>query len=1099
MQLQRLSLPHVRPVERIARPRLECRLAGSAAAPIAVLLGPPGAGKSELLRPFRSDPSTIYFRAGNERATFGRFVHGLARAVAPLTPGAAASFPRAWERALQSPSPPIVLAHWLCEHLQGLDGRIVIDDLHDAGDLKIAAFIAKLAELRPNASLTIAARSVGALPVPLWMATRRMDRPLDEADLLFDRQEIRALALASGLKLHAHEIDVLFAATDACAIALAFALTRLRCDPLAFSRGGVPSTFEAIAESVFARRTGRERAFLFSAALYPSIDDSLLELCGWSDAAAIRDTMRDDAPFMWEETAAGGIVFHDRFRAFLDRHFRRCDDDFRSTVAHLTVHSLAAAGRCADALEVATKQDLPDAVGGLLDEHGFEILEAGGIDVIGDALQACSGTQETTGATASALHGYLEARRGHLDTAEAWFRLGLAKADDEAVRLTIAMYYARELAVRRREDACEVMAPFVDSMTLARSELADVQSSFAQALTAAGRHDEARARTADALALLEPDCAPALRARVFARAAYVALESGDMSLARERARIAAPLAVAQSLYDVAASTYSVLYQIAYDVDDDAAASREYLRRMRDLGIKSGTLRLESYVMLCLYELDAEAGNEAALTELDRQLAVIDKHDSALSIMESLIPSKALQAGWNGEFNAAQRLLRPTAEHQATPARKALCWGQISLYCAAAGNVDEADAAAGKAEAEVSACDAGTTQFGLALLTLALAAWVAGDVARARDWTARAGDAAIGPGPRLRALREVVETLTETWSDTRGFARRLPDALARLRRVEFGGIAKLIEALPCQAGPAVPAVPLETIGGVLARRELSAQFAAAVTDGDARALRIWLDAAPGSIFNGSSIAERFERWAAVQAPIDSEPVREFDRVRRVLAAYRRSAPAFVRLVDDIDAALESLLESLDVTAPLMAEHSRAVSAWCERIARTLGLSDDDVTFAARSGLIHDIGKLETPPVILNAPRSLSAREWVIMKDHAAAGARIVAGLWQLVPLVPAVRSHHERLDGGGYPDGLARSAIPLTTRIVTVADCFNAMIGRRAYRLPLSPADALQELERHRGTQFDPEVVEAMIRVVHGRLAESPGVKILEPRPYISIT
>jgi putative nucleotidyltransferase with HDIG domain len=1075
---------------------LESRLAGLVASRITLLVGPPGAGKSELLRRFRTDPKTIFYRAGNERATFGRFVHGLARVVAGLAPGAAASFPRAWERALQSPTPAIVLAHWLCEHLQGLDERIVIDDLHEASaDLNVAAFIGKLAELRPNAALIIAARSVGALPVPLWMAKRRMDRPIDEVELLFDRQEIFDLALAFGLKLHAHEIDALEAAAGASAIALAFALARLRSDPLAFPRGNTPATFEAIADGVFARRSGRERAFLYSAALYPSIEDGLLELCGWGDATAIRNAMRDDAPFMWQEAADGGIAFHDRFRAYLDRQFRTCDADFRSTVARLAVHSLAAAGRHADALDVATKQGLNDAIGGLLDEHGFEILESGEIDVIDEALHACEGPEEEMGATASALRGYLEARRGHLDTAEAWFRLGLAKAEDESEQLTIAMYYARELAVRRREDACEVMAPFVTSTTLARSALIDIQSSFAQALTAAGRHDEACARTRDALALLEPDSPPALRARVFARAAYVALESGDVKLARERAQIAAPLAVAQSLYDVAASTYSVLYQIAYD-DDDAVSSRDYLLELRDLAIKSGTLRLESYVMLGLYELHAEAGNEDALRELDRQLTVIDKHDSALSIMECLVPGKALQAGWSGDFGTAQRLLRPTAEHQATPARKAVCWAQIGLFCAADGDSERAEAAVRNAESELAVSDPGPVQFGLALLTLALTAWVSGNPDGARHWVNRADDATLGRAPRLRAFRGAIDALVDGWADADGYARRVPAALAQLRAVSYGGMAKLIEALPSQLeNEAIN----ETIGSVLTQRELAARFAEAVNNDDSGSLRDWLDAAPGSIFRGVTLTERFERWTATNPALDLAAPQQLHEIRRQLAAYRRSSPAFLRLGDDIDDALDELLENLNVAAPLMAEHSRAVSAWCERMARTLGLSEDEITFAARCGLIHDIGKLRTPPEILNAPRSLTTEEWVLMRAHAAEGARIVANVPLLESLTPTVRGHHERLDGGGYPDGLVAREISLVTRIVTVADCFNAMIGRRPYRLPLSPADALAELERHRGTQFDPEIVEAMVRVVHGRLADPPQIKISEPNPYVSIT
>lgn len=181
--------------------------------------------------------------------------------------------------------------------------------------------------------------------------------------------------------------------------------------------------------------------------------------------------------------------------------------------------------------------------------------------------------------------------------------------------------------------------------------------------------------------------------------------------------------------------------------------------------------------------------------------------------------------------------------------------------------------------------------------------------------------------------------------------------------------------------------------------------------------------------------------------------------------------------EIDGTIAALLVRPDDADPLSAEHSRAVSLWCRRLALRLELDDDACRFAARCGLMHDVGKAFTPTDILNAPRSLSNDEWVIMREHTTAGARILAAVRELEPFVPAARSHHERLDGKGYPDRLPAREIPFVIRIVTVADSFNAMIGRRPYRLPLSPAAALEQLVRHRETQFDPTIVEAMIDII----------------------
>src|SRR6202011_1340091 len=116
-------------------------------------------------------------------------------------------------------------------------------------------------------------------------------------------------------------------------------------------------------------------------------------------------------------------------------------------------------------------------------------------------------------------------------------------------------------------------------------------------------------------------------------------------------------------------------------------------------------------------------------------------------------------------------------------------------------------------------------------------------------------------------------------------------------------------------------------------------------------------------------------------------------------------------------------------------------------------------------------------ILNAPRRLSADEFVIMQRHAADGGDLIATLPLLAHLLPAVRNHTEGLEQKGYPDGLAGTGIPSSARIVCVADAFNAMIGRRPYRPPLAPAIALERLVAGRGTQFDPIVVDAMVDVV----------------------
>ncbi|HEX8120223.1 MAG TPA: diguanylate cyclase [Solirubrobacteraceae bacterium] len=193
------------------------------------------------------------------------------------------------------------------------------------------------------------------------------------------------------------------------------------------------------------------------------------------------------------------------------------------------------------------------------------------------------------------------------------------------------------------------------------------------------------------------------------------------------------------------------------------------------------------------------------------------------------------------------------------------------------------------------------------------------------------------------------------------------------------------------------------------------------------------------------------------------------------------------VDDSRQAVEQiaavliLAETLDLRDTGTAQHSQTVGRLCEQIATELGLEPDRVERVRLAGLLHDLGKIGVPDPILRKPGALTDAEWAEMRKHPELGARILSGA-SLDDISSWVLAHHERPDGRGYPSGLAGDEIPLEARILAVADSFEAMTSDRVYRSGMPVADAIDELRRCAGSQFDERVVEAFAGVLTESLA-----------------
>jgi len=173
----------------------------------------------------------------------------------------------------------------------------------------------------------------------------------------------------------------------------------------------------------------------------------------------------------------------------------------------------------------------------------------------------------------------------------------------------------------------------------------------------------------------------------------------------------------------------------------------------------------------------------------------------------------------------------------------------------------------------------------------------------------------------------------------------------------------------------------------------------------------------------------------------------------------------------------LLTALTERSPDLGGHLSSVAELAERTARRLALPVEEVERIRHAGELHDAGKVAIPEAILAKPGPLSEDEWAFVRRHPLIGERIVRSAPSLSRVAELVRSTHERFDGQGYPDRLQADAIPLGSRIVAVCDAFDAMTAGRPYAAARTPEEALEELRRCAGTQFDPAVVETFRTVI----------------------
>lgn len=782
----------------LARPRILESLFDSKGGATLITAGS-GFGKSVAVRQFlaASPRSAIHYEVRASSKTFVPFVRGFVDAAARAIPGLQTTFPGAIEYAMQSPKPHEEIAVWLLDHLSGATAEVIaIEDAHHAGsDEQVRLLLARLIQSSaPKTRWIFTSCDASSVPLDELADSGVRISTVDAEQLRFTRAEAEIVARDAGLAREL--VDGLYALTGGWPAAF-------HLGAHVFDGGRIPceQAYAFFAQAYFVRCREDVQSMLMGAAVLSDIDEELLQKSPWAPCIErVRDLARNGLVF--SARAGGRYVFHEMFRRFLLERIGPAGSGGRRSAMMYGASLLERCGRIADALSLYEYAgDIPNVVR-LCELHGFELLDKGEADNVRRALKLAGSDLVHKSATLMALAAIEESQAGRHDTAGSWYILALKLAGSLEQRASIAYRYALDLAGQNRTDAITLLEPYVGEAELPVELKASIQSTLAVAYVVMGRFEDAKETSNRALRLIPLADSPSLQAKIYQQSAWVALFTGDITASKQYGTKAAELAVASDMYDIAARAYSVLHNIAYDIEDDAQASLTVLNKLWDCSLKCGSQKGRLFALLGTFDLAADLGDIQTLLRIERTLDAYDVDYGDPLIDEGLLPGQALRLAASGDFLEAYRLLSPTGERQQDPDRRALRFAEIAMYAAAAGFMTEASCALKEAERCVRDLppQLGRTVRIRALIAITL--FLLGRVSEATLCLRVASASAQGASRRMQVLAASVDVLFAYWSGKEGHAAVL-DTLEEMRAADLGGIAAVLAALPSDlAGVAV---------------------------------------------------------------------------------------------------------------------------------------------------------------------------------------------------------------------------------------------------------------------------------------------------------
>ncbi|HLI97493.1 MAG TPA: hypothetical protein VKT72_15595, partial [Candidatus Baltobacteraceae bacterium] len=658
----------------LRRERLIERLSDTASH-VTLIAAAPGFGKSVAVRQVRESLGVPMVHYEVRSRSFVPFVRGFVESAAPLVPGLQVSFAGAIELAMQSAKPHEEISLWLLEHLKAANTSVIaIEDVHRlAGDEESERLLLRLVMDSPKsirwifASRERAAFLSGSLGDSIGVTN------IGEDELRLTVSEAAAVAKSTGLT--GKHVATLYDVTQGVPAAFHFGA-------YVFDSQDVPhnkSAYKFYAERFFESSPGDLQGMLRAMCVIDEFDEGLLRLSAWDTCSHYPGTLASQG-LIFSRRDGNTYRFHEPFRQMLLSRFE--SDSARSEAERACAFLLESHGAIARALETYNRAGDTANVVRLCEQHGFDLADKGRIDAVRRAL-ACIGKADMhRSAVLLALKGISESLSGRTDTAESWYLNALQLAQDVELRAMIAHRYGVDLIRQGRVESIDVLEPYASLDNLEGELGALMHSTLATAYVVGARFDEARSAIRKALNFISTCDKVTLHATIQHQVSWVALFTGDIQRARQHAARAVELALSCAMYDIAARAYTVLYNIAYDLDDDLRASMDVLNAVWDCGLKAGDVRMRLYALTGTFDIAAELGDTEKLVRIERMLQAHELNYSDQFVDQALLPGQALRLAAAGDFVHAFRLLAPTVERQPTDDRRALRFAEIALYAAA---------------------------------------------------------------------------------------------------------------------------------------------------------------------------------------------------------------------------------------------------------------------------------------------------------------------------------------------------------------------------------------------------------------------------------